>query len=414
MQPNLKVVVLGAGLTGVGTALELARRGVAVTLVDRDERPMNRASLRNEGKIHLGYIYANAGTLATAQMQLSGALHFRKVLHGWIGAHADRLRRSTPFWYLVANDSLLTPEELSVHYAALEVAYKEQIAGDPTLDYLGDRPASLWQRCEPRDLRTFFRQERLLGAFRTAELAIDTAELAQLLTHAVAESPFIEFLPQRDVRGVTEVNGHWRVEGDGPEGVWHIEADQVVNALWENRMAIDTTAGLTVQPGWLHRLKYRVIAALPERLLRAPSATMVLGPYGDVVIRPDGTVYLSWYPLGLQGWTHDLAPPESWNGPCRGEIAPAEFDRMAAGVLREIDAWYPGIGESIPLQVDAGAIVAYGHTDVGDRASTLHDRSRIGVVSKNGYHSAEPGKLTTAPLVAAQAAQCVVGGVVPA
>jgi hypothetical protein len=140
----------------------------------------------------------------------------------------------------------------------------------------------------------------------------------------------------------------------------------------------------------------------------------VIGPYGDVVIRPDGTAYLSWYPLGLQGWTHDLAPPDSWNGPCRGEIPPAEFDRMAAGVLREIDAWYPGIAESIPLQVDAGAIVAYGHTDVGDPGSTLHDRSRIGVVSKNGYHSVEPGKLTTAPLVATQAAQCVVGGAVPA
>ena len=160
--------------------------------------------------------------------------------------------------------------------------------------------------------------------------------------------------------------------------------------------------------------KYRAIAALPDRLREAPSATMVIGPYGDVVVRPDGTGYLSWYPRGLQGWTHDVAPPESWNGPCRGEVSAAEFRSMAADVIREIDAWYPGIGESVPVQVDAGAIVAYGHTDVGDRKSALHDRSRIGVVSQDGYHSAEPGKLTTAPMVAQQAAACVIGEAVPA
>lgn len=59
--------------------------------------------------------------------------------------------------------------------------------------------------------------------------------------------------------------------------------------------------------------------------------------------------------------------------------------------------------------MDAGSILAYGRTDVDDPSSTLHDRSRIGVVSLDGYHSVEPGKLTTAPLVAAQAAAVVLG-----
>jgi glycine/D-amino acid oxidase-like deaminating enzyme len=400
-------------LTGVATALELARRGISVTLVDQDERPMNRASLRNEGKIHLGFIYANAGTMTTASMQLAGALRFRGLLARWIGDRADRLRRSTPFSYLVAADSLLTPDALAEHYAALDAVYTEYINDDATLDYLGERPPTLWQRADDRHLRQFFVPQRLLACFSTAELAIDTAELSQLLIEAVQESPYIDFLPARRVRQVVPVNGYWHIEGSTNDGSWELEADQVVNALWENRLAIDRTAGLALEPGWLHRLKYRVIVALPERLRAAPSATMVIGPYGDVVVRPDGTGYLSWYPRGLQGWTHDVAPPESWNGPCRGDVTAAEFRSMADDVMREIDAWYPGIGESVPLQVDAGAIVAYGHTDVGDRKSALHDRSRIGVVSKDGYHSVEPGKLTTAPMVAQQAAACVIGAAVP-
>ena len=54
--------------------------------------------------------------------------------------------------------------------------------------------------------------------------------------------------------------------------------------------------------------------------------------------------------------------------------------------------------------MDAGAIVAYGHSDVDDANSKLHDRSQIGVTSVGNYHSVEPGKLTTAPLFAVEAA----------
>jgi hypothetical protein len=208
---------------------------------------------------------------------------------------------------------------------------------------------------------------------------------------------------------VTRLPDRFCIEGSGPEGQWQLDAEQVVNATWENRLAIDETVGLRPATGWVHRLKYRVIARVPERLRQAPSVTMVLGPYGDVVIRPDGTAYLSWYPLGLRGWTHDLAPPPSWTAPCRGELSDAERRSVAGDLLTAIDAWYPGIGASQPLVVDAGAIVAYGRTDVDDMASGLHDRSRIGVTSSDGYHSIDPGKLTTAPLFAKLAAERVLG-----
>jgi hypothetical protein len=197
------------------------------------------------------------------------------------------------------------------------------------------------------------------------------------------------------------------VEGDGADGTWRLRADHVVNALWENRMLIDRAFGLEPAPGWVHRLKYRVIAQLPPRLHRAPSVTMVLGPYGDIVIRPDGTAYLSWYPKGLRGWTHEIAPPESWATACRGDLAPAETAVLAHEILQGLDAWYPGIAEARPLLVDAGAIVAYGNSDVDDAKSDLHDRSRIGVTSNGNYHSLEPGKLTTAPLFAMMAAERV-------
>jgi glycine/D-amino acid oxidase-like deaminating enzyme len=402
------VTVLGAGLTGAATALELASRGVEVTLVDRDERPGNRASLRNEGKIHLGLLYANDRSLASAAFQLRGALSFRRLLAAWVGREADGLACSTPFSYLVANDSLLTPDQLSSHYESVDELYRNHLKDDRTADYLGGRPECLWER-QGAAGGLPFDPERVRAVFRTAELAIDTDRLAVLLRRAIAGSARIRFLPSHHVRSVERRNGAFDVEGSADGGAWKIRSDQVVNALWEGRLAIDRTAGVHVEPGWVHRLKYRVIARLPERLRAGPSATIVLGRYGDVVVRRDGTAYLSWYPSGLRGWTHDLSPPPAWDAPCRGEVDPREASGIAREFLHVLDDWYPGIADSEPIVVDAGSILAWGRSDVDDPSSALHNRSGGGVVSQEGYHSVEPGKLTTAPLVAVQAADAVLG-----
>jgi|SRR5438309_6693722 len=401
------IAVLGAGLTGVATALELARRDVHVTLVDQDPRAVNRASLRNEGKIHLGLIYANDRTLASARLQLEGALSFRSLLSRWIGPRADTLPLSTPYVYLVARDSLLTVDQLEQHYAAVESLYREHVRHDPGIDYLGSRPTRLYERCPPGGVPQPFNMDHFIGGFLTQELAIDTDALARALRDAVGESEGIDFLSEHKVLSVERANGLLRIEGTNPNGTWRIDTDQVVNALWENRIAFDRMIGVNCPTGWVHRLKYRVIAQIPGKLRGGPSATMVLGPYGDVVVRADGTAYLSWYPIGLQGWTHEISPPAAWNSPCRGEIEEAKSRSLARDILGAIDARYPGMGESRPILVDAGAIVAYGKTDVDDASSALHDRTQIGVTSIEGYHSVDPGKLTTAPLFAKRAADHV-------
>jgi glycine/D-amino acid oxidase-like deaminating enzyme len=407
LPPDHDVVILGAGLQGVGVALELARRGVAVTLLDQDERPLNRASLRNEGKIHLGLIYANDRSHETAFLQLEGALRFRSIVARWLGEAGDWLVLSTAFHYMVAADSVLSPERLEAHYAAVEERCRRRLEEDPALDYLGTRPDGLTRRLEPREIGAHFDPARFAGGFATAELAIDTDLLAARLRSAIAASPTIRSLASHRVRAIAEVPGGFRVEGEGPEGAWRLDARQVVNALWERRLAFDRQLGLEPPAGLLHRLKFRVIARLPDALAGAPSVTMVLGRYGDVVVRRDGTAYLSWYPAGLRGWSHEVEPPREWDAACRGEMDPAIAREVASEILSGIDAWFPGIGRSEPLTVDAGVIVAIGKTDVDDAASGLHDRSHIGVTSRGGYHSVDPGKLTTAPGFALEAADRV-------
>lgn len=395
-----RVLILGAGLQGAGVALELARRGIPVTLVEQDARALNRASLRNEGKIHLGLIYANDRSRDTAFLQLDGALRFRAILARWLGPHAEWLVTSTSFYYLVARDSVLAPDALAAHYDAVETRCREQLAADPTLDYLGARPERLFRPLTDAELAARFDGARFSAGFATSELALDTERLAASLRRALAASPRIALRCSHAARAIERESGGFRVDGDGPDGPWRIHARQVVNATWERRLRFDHQLGLEPPTDILHRLKFRVIARLPHELHGAPSVSMVLGRYGDVVIRLDGTAYLSWYPSSLRGWSQDIEPPRSWDAACRGEMEPTLACEIEAGVLTAIDAWYPGIARSQPILVDAGAIVAIGRSDVDDVGSGLHDRTRIGVSSHDGYHSVDPGKLTTAPMFA--------------
>lgn len=70
------VAVLGAGIQGCCLALELARRGISVHLLDCHPEPLLGASTNNEGKLHLGFVYAKDPDRATHDLMVRG-LHQR-------------------------------------------------------------------------------------------------------------------------------------------------------------------------------------------------------------------------------------------------------------------------------------------------------------------------------------------------
>jgi hypothetical protein len=169
--------------------------------------------------------------------------------------------------------------------------------------------------------------------------------------------------------------------------------------------------GFRANRPWLHRLKYGVTSRLPPEVRPPPSATIVLGPFGEVVTYGDGTIYLTWYPECLQAMSTDVTPPE-WDTsppePLRSRIISGTFGALSAIVpsLRELDA------ESLPeASVKGGVIMAWGKTDIHDPASELHRRFEIGVTTEGNFHSVDPGKLTMAPYFAEICAEriCLAG-----
>jgi len=401
-------LVLGAGIQGICIALELAKKGKSVTIIDQDSIPFNRASLRNEGKIHLGIVYINDPSFATPKLMLKASMEFRKSLERWIGDQSYQLGLSNPFYYLVAKDSFLDPDQLTERYKKMDELFKDYTSEHPDWDYLGTKPTYLIKRISDNKSRELFGHEVVQAAFETTEYSVDTELLKKYLTEALLSNPLISFYPNHRINKISRENNILSVTGFKENEEFTIRSKHVINATWEGKFALDESIGIAKPKDLLHRLKYRVMVKIDEKLMKRPSATMVIGKYGDVVIKKDGTAYLSWYPAGCLGWSSEISPPESWNEPSTGKVSKEKANKLSLKYLEEIEKWFPGINKSKPYLVDGAAIVAYGITDVDDNQSMLHDRTNIGLKTYGGnYHSIDTGKLTTAPMFAVKSVKSI-------
>jgi glycine/D-amino acid oxidase-like deaminating enzyme len=393
------VGVLGGGLQGCCVALALAERGLRVTLFDKNETLLSRAAVANEGKIHLGYMYAGDPTFSTAKTMMAGALSFAPFLERYLDQRAQSFSVSVPAAYVVHRDSQSSPDHVCAYLKTVHGLVNEAAAQRPEA-YFGKDLSIPLKVLNATQIETEFNPAVVLASVSTPEVAINPVALAQTIRDCIVTHPLIEVRCNHTVIRAKQECGRITILSEGAVGPSRHHFDHVVNALWDGRFALNESLGFRANRPWLHRLKYGVSFRLPKGVRPPPSATVVLGPFGEVVTYGDGIIYLTWYPVCLQAITTDLTPPD-WDTyprePLRSRILWETFHALSEIVpsLRDLDP--AELPETI---VKGGAIVAWGKTDIYDPASELHRRFEIGVTTNGSFHSVDPGKLTMAPYFA--------------
>src|ERR1700746_1169789 len=109
---SMLVGVLGGGLQGCCVALALAERGAEITLFDKNDALLSRAAVANEGKIHLGYMYAGDPTLSTAKIMMAGAVSFALSPQRSRAQPVHSFSVSVPATYVVHRDSQQSAEDV--------------------------------------------------------------------------------------------------------------------------------------------------------------------------------------------------------------------------------------------------------------------------------------------------------------
>jgi len=183
---STELAVVGAGIVGLASAIEATRRGLAVTVVERDAQPLG-ASVRN-----FGHVYASAQGDATLELALA-------TRDRWL-----ELADEAGFWARPSGTLVVArlPEEV--------VVLEEFAARRPTLaDVLGpedarrrapvaeDVRAALWTpldcRVDPRTAvptlaRWLERERGVRFLWRTSVLGIEDGRLATSRGDVVADA----------------------------------------------------------------------------------------------------------------------------------------------------------------------------------------------------------------------------------
>src|SRR5690606_9889772 len=138
------------------------------------------ASRYNEGKLHLGFVYAADRTFRTAERMILGAARFMDVLERWVPAGVLRSLPARPFDYVVHRDTMVGIAEVEAHFARVERALGDAHTLRRGIPFLEEsRP--IWRRLSADALRQSYAPDRVIAAYETCEIAIDTWVLADAL-----------------------------------------------------------------------------------------------------------------------------------------------------------------------------------------------------------------------------------------
>lgn len=387
--------VIGSGIQGCTIALQLLRRGYHIRLVERSPDIYQRASVNQEGKIHLGFIYALDQSGRTTSKMLADALMFAPVLETLIQKKInwDQIK-SHKFQYLIARDSMVPPDFLNQHYALVENGC-QNLLKDKGLHYLGKRPETLysWKKATS----SIFSPEKVEAIFTTEEYAIDPVQLRQLLVEEIRLHERITIYPSHRVVDIFRHESGYNVTCRFGSDTIQLKSDIVINAAWDGKRQLDQLMGTGDDQAWSHRLKFGIIFPVPSPE-NIPSFSVVQGSYGDYVHYPAGKYsYFSWYSACMTEQRSDIMIPERWQSIVQGPIDQNSYQQLIDESLIALKDLVPGIRVSGPYQLRAGTILARGHRSITDPASELHQRADPPFSINQGYFSVNTGKFTSAP-----------------
>jgi len=390
-----KALVLGGGIQGCCIALMLRKHGYEVRLVDKSKDIFNRASLNQQGKIHLGFNWGMDTSLKTGKRLMLDALYFAPYLEYLLGKKIDWEKfKSINYNALVAKDSLLSSDEIGTYFQKLQTIYQDYMKNEK-LTYLGKRPKTLFQKTSlPKQVNPDLFQ----ACFITEEVALRTTGVKKIIKEKIQSENISLCLNQCVTSAKRTHNGFMIETNSEDEGVQQLESDVVFNCLWEGQMPLDKEMGIQIEKGYNIRFRYGIIAKTPTPLQEFPSFTIIQGPYGDFVNYPQSNeAFFSWYPSSLKGMVVDQSMPPSWEEACEGHISNTLRQSILNENFNNLHRVLPVLTEFEDPTIVGGIIVAKGYHGIHDPNSKLHERRDFPITQNDGYFSINTAKFTSAP-----------------
>jgi len=388
------VGILGGGMQGCCMALLFKKLGFKVTIIDQAQSLISRASSNQEGKIHMGFIYANDNSCKTGFKLLNDCLHFTFCLEDLIDSTVQwETLKSKKFIYLVPHDSICSVDHLKHYFSKLQEKYESILNSEPHLSYLGQTPEIISYSIP---VPNYIDTSNFQYCFQTEEVSVSQAILREIMLNKLAKKEINVILNTKVIGIRKQAAYHYQVTTSNGDQSF----DFLVNCLWENQHILDGHLGMNQKPGTNLRLKFGITSSYIHECADIPSISMVTGLYGDFVNFPnadDPKMYFSWYPVSRHGMVVDQAIPQEWDQICKGICANQLYQYQIDNQLTAYQKLFSKDFNFIEPKLIPGIIVARGSKDIDDQQSELHQRSENPVFYSEGYFSISTGKFTSIP-----------------
>lgn len=147
----MDVLVIGAGIFGTSIACELSEAGHNVTLVEKDEKIMQRASRVNHNRVHFGYHYPRSRETARQCLDSIPSFYMN---------YSDAIVSDFPNYYTIAAEgSFVTPDQFVDFCKDVKIDFREEYPSEKLLS-----------------------KDKLAASFRVREPIFSTSALSRLVS----------------------------------------------------------------------------------------------------------------------------------------------------------------------------------------------------------------------------------------
>lgn len=423
------IIIIGVGFSGAYTALELAKDGYNILLIEKDSEVVGRysSSFNQCYKLHSGVHYF--GDAITASKCLHDSIICAKQWREFLlGEENSAPRRNRHY---IMSQSLFDVAEAKKVVNMLKQIYAESAQQDPDNQVFGDpkdfiKEVASDQYSYVASEMNFVNQNgkkektRLALALDVGEPQIDVKRLQKHLHYLITHTPNITAEFNCEVTKITpntnsfgyQISAIKKCKNNSSKTL-EFTSKGIVNCAWENIENLDKTAGFCSHnpDKLLIRMKISLLVTLPKELKNMETCIFSLGPYCSITNQFDGTAVLTYEPVTNIGhYFQGEVPPKKMQAIRKilesgQDLTTTPVGKKAArDIINGCAIYVPKIADSTLLEVRVGYVkmyVAQSETySIYERNSPIHRRREDGIIVQPGvapcYISASAMKMTYA------------------
>jgi len=373
-----EITIIGGGIAGCTTALEIAKQGHRVIIYEQDSDILQGTSARTPGRMGLGYQCFHSEI----------AKHYMRQTIRFMQKYSDCFVGSelTPHLqygrYFIVKDSLVSTQELMANYDDVAHEFEKICREDPSKDIFGT--THLHRTLHEEEFQSDVNLDKIEFAIETRERLLDWQKFSARLKGEIANHSNIEIRTRSMVDNLsTDNSGKFLVNQGGVDE----KVDYVVNCTWQNIEALNVKLGI----GDAHfkkdnpitattsRLKLLAEVGLPEELQDKHSMFFCVGPHAMFSNLGNGKGRITFAPITNFGTTTEDKMPEQWERWLTEGLNAEEENQYGQTIINGVAEYIPAMQGAQLLSVIPGIVKSRGSVDISDKNSPFHKRDYSGV-----------------------------------